>query len=535
MSILPTNLAIGSNSRALGRKKAGLLPARRGAKVGTDKLTFRYGPARPSHLTLAIAAQVQLLAWLRLFFLFFYRHNLLQEGIPFIDGLWPPILLTFLFACLLVKQTLEGLNCYFQISDRGLTIPAKLLPFGWLLIFNTWEWRNVLSILLYENTKSSAASVCSQQTESRFILVRLHPFWKIKINLDDAFTTEECERFMLGLYQFSERAKMNATFIKEAERIETATLYLPVPFSNPSEEKPVDPPKQRPPSLTALWDLELQRTLLSTSYAPLSAGTIVRNGEYVVTEHLASGGQSTTYCIQNTAGESLVLKESVFPEGNNKAISAKARELFAREARLLLKCNHPRIARVYDHFVENGRDYLVLQRIKGLSLGKLVRSRGKVKEREALAWASEILDILTYLHSMSPPIIHRDLTPDNLICSEEGKIFLIDFGAANDALSTATGTLIGKQPYIPPEQFRGKPCPSSDIYALGGALHFLVTGEEPIPLSVSHPRAINPLVSPDLNQFIERCTHQDEHERPDTASCLQIVTRLRKGQFIQGL
>jgi serine/threonine protein kinase len=141
---------------------------------------------------------------------------------------------------------------------------------------------------------------------------------------------------------------------------------------------------------------------------------------------------------------------------------------------------------------------------------------------------------LSYLHSMEPVVIHRDLTPDNLICSEQGRIFLIDFGAANDAIGTATGTMVGKQSYISPEQFRGKAVAASDIYAFGGTLHFLLTGKDPIPLSSSHPRALNPLVSRDVDQFIARCTQQNDHDRPDTTSCAQFVNRLRKGQFIQG-
>jgi len=436
-----------------------------------------------------------------------------------------------------IKQIRDQVQCDFRLSDDGCSLPSRLVPFGWLHIFRTWDWRDVRSVLLFEDpARRVSKGEDARDRAAQFLLIRLYPFWKIKIDLE-AFLAEDREMFLLRLYQFSERAKMNNAFIQEAERIEQKIMYLPVPFLDAHDEDEKQEVKQiegNTVSFTALWEFELERSLLSTSYAPLAIGNTVRGGDYVITEHLASGGQSTTYCIENAAGEKFVLKESVFPDARNKAARVKARELFGREARILAKCNHPQIARVYDYFIDNDRDYLVLQHIPGLTMGQLVRRRGKAREAEVLSWASEILDILNYLHSMEPVVIHRDLTPDNLICSEHGRIFLIDFGAANDAIGTATGTMVGKQSYISPEQFRGKAVAASDIYAFGATLHFLLTGMDPIPLSSSHPRALNPLVSRDVDQFIARCTQQNDHDRPDTSSCAQIVNRLRKGQFIQG-
>jgi serine/threonine protein kinase len=159
-----------------------------------------------------------------------------------------------------------------------------------------------------------------------------------------------------------------------------------------------------------------------------------------------------------------------------------------------------------------------------------------------LRWAGQIGRILEYLHAQEPPIIHRDLTPDNLVLDsvkdgvlgQEDSIVLIDFGAANEFIGNATGTLVGKQCFIAPEQFRGKAVPASDIYALGCTLHFLLTGEEPDALSVSHPRVLNAQVSEDLDQLIAEMTAMDVEKR--IASAGEAIMRIEKVQagLVQG-
>src|SRR5262249_7553965 len=120
-------------------------------------------------------------------------------------------------------------------------------------------------------------------------------------------------------------------------------------------------------------------------------------------------------------------------------------------------------------------------------------------------------------HTMDPAIIHRDLTPDNLILQSDGIVKLVDFNVAHQLESSATATVVGKHAYIPPEQFRGKPTAQSDIYALGCTLHFLLTGQEPDPLTVSRPRLINANVSEELNHIIATCTSLDPTKRYSSA------------------
>ena len=121
--------------------------------------------------------------------------------------------------------------------------------------------------------------------------------------------------------------------------------------------------------------------------------------------------------------------------------------MFAREAKILQLLSYLNIARVLDHFVENDRNYLLLEHINGLDLRDYIKEHGPQPERLIMRWVFELADVLAYLHEQSPPIVHRDVTPDNVVLDRTGSIKLIDFGAANQLLTTATGTLVGKQPY----------------------------------------------------------------------------------------
>jgi tRNA A-37 threonylcarbamoyl transferase component Bud32 len=507
------------------------LPTRRSLSLARGKANFRYLAAKPAPLAIGVAGFLTLESWLRTLIVVLFQQAPAFELTSAIQLYAFQILITLV----LIKLIRQQFECEFKLSDSGLVLPSGLDPYSWLQFSKNWESSDIQSILLFEDT---TRTVWNHETASdrpaKFLLIRLRPFWQVKVDLE-AFANDEREQFILRLYRFSERGKMNDAFVKVAEKIEQESMFLPVPIAESQETKPVEKSNDKAVSFTALWGQELERNLMATSYVPLSLGQTVNGGEYTIAEHLSAGGQSTTYVVTNHAGQKHVLKESVFPDNADQKGKAKVRELFAREARILFKCKHPRIAQVYDYFVENKRDYLVLQHIPGLTVGQLVRRSGAAREAEALGWAAEILDITNYLHSMEPAVIHRDLTPDNLILSESGHIYLIDFGAANDALGTATGTMIGKQSYISPEQFRGKATIASDVYAFGATVFFMLTSKDPVPLSISHPRSLNQRVSPELDQLVAWCTEQEESARPNLTACMQIVNRLRKGQFSQGL
>ena len=278
-------------------------------------------------------------------------------------------------------------------------------------------------------------------------------------------------------------------------------------------------------SYTQMWEEEMSRRFNATAFVPLEPGHELRHGELKVVKQLAFGGLSAIYLAQHNEIDMVVLKEAVVPGSADAATKAKAEQMFNREASLLVKLQHPNVARVLDHFVDDGRNYLMLEYINGQDLREYVKQNGPQKEDVVLKWAMQIADILVYLHHCNPPIIHRDLTPDNLVLKNDGTIRLIDFGAANQFVGTATGTLVGKQAYIAPEQLRGKADLQSDLYAFGGTLHYLLTGRDPVPLMVSRPKEKFSDVSDKMDELVFQLTAFEKSER--TRSAEDALDRLR--------
>jgi predicted Ser/Thr protein kinase len=276
---------------------------------------------------------------------------------------------------------------------------------------------------------------------------------------------------------------------------------------------------------TEMWEDELSRRFSSTAFVPLEPGHKVRKGTLSVIRHLALGGLFAVYLCQLDNKKLVVLKEAVVSDDASEAAQAKAREMLEREASTLLKLQHPAIVHVLDHFVEDKRDYLMVEYISGQDLRQLVRQHGPQSEVNVLDWTLQMATILKFLHEHEPPIIHRDFTPDNLVLKEDGSIVLIDFGTANEFIGTATGTFVGKQAFIAPEQFRGKSVVQSDIYALGCTLFYLLTGEEPEALSTSNPKQHNKNVSNELAELVECCTQIEARDRFQSAA--QLIPILR--------
>jgi tRNA A-37 threonylcarbamoyl transferase component Bud32 len=266
-------------------------------------------------------------------------------------------------------------------------------------------------------------------------------------------------------------------------------------------------------SFTALWMEEAQRRLSTTPFSPLDPGAELQSGRLKVVQPLTAGGWSAIYLCQWQERTSAILKEAVVPPSAKEELKAKAYQHFEREAVLLAGLEHPQIAKVMDYFIENGRQYMVLQRISGANLRSYIRDRGAVSERQAVKWARELLNIVSYLHGQDPPIIHRDLTPENLVLDMRGSLVLIDFGSANEFVGTVTGTLVGKPSYISPEQFSGHAKPQSDLYSLGAVLSFILTGKDPEPLTVANPREQNQAVSEQLNLLVQEMTQLDAKKR----------------------
>jgi len=280
-------------------------------------------------------------------------------------------------------------------------------------------------------------------------------------------------------------------------------------------------------SYTELWEEELGRRFAPTSYIPLEIGRVLRQSTLKVVNPLSSGGLSALYLCQLNGKELVVLKEAVIPESGTESVREKAREMFGREAHLLMKLDHGGIVHVLDFFSEGERNYLMLEYVNGVDLKQLVKQNGAQRESDVLEWAIQIAGSLKHLHEREQPIIHRDLTPDNIVLRNDGQTVIVDFGAANEFIGTATGTFVGKHSFIAPEQLRGKATTQSDIYAFGCTLFYLLTGSEPEALTASNPKELVPAISDELAELVESCTQLEVRDRyQSVAQMLPVLRRL---------
>ncbi|MBX9724773.1 MAG: serine/threonine protein kinase, partial [Candidatus Obscuribacterales bacterium] len=177
------------------------------------------------------------------------------------------------------------------------------------------------------------------------------------------------------------------------------------------------------------------------------------------------------------------------------------------------------VAQVLDAFEEQNAKYIVMEYVRGQDLRSIVKKHGPRSERLVLTWAKEIAEIMLALHSQEQAILHRDLTPDNIMEDDKGFLRLIDFGAAHQLAEGVTGTLIGKQCYIAPEQLRGKASLRSDIYSFGCTLYFLLKGRDPVALRQCDLNDDgNNYLSADLNELVAKCTAFEETQRYNSFS-----------------
>lgn len=173
-------------------------------------------------------------------------------------------------------------------------------------------------------------------------------------------------------------------------------------------------------------------------------------------------------------------------------------KLFEREAQTLKHLSHPSIPGYIDYFeVETPiKGFALVQSyIPTQTLEQYIKSGLIFTESEVKQIATKLLDILIYLHSLSPPVIHRDIKPSNILLSDRsgnnvGDVYLIDFGSVQSAAlkEFGTRTVVGTYGYMPLEQFGDSTVPASDIYSLGATLIYLVTGSHPADLPVRDGR-----------------------------------------------
>ena len=284
---------------------------------------------------------------------------------------------------------------------------------------------------------------------------------------------------------------------------------------------------------TKLWSQALRDARPRLHTNALSTDIRLQNGRFTIKGLIGGGGQGAVYMAEaNDLSENsiVVLKEYVLPDLVHDIEHKDACEQFEKEVHLLSKLNHPGIVKMFDAFVEDHRAYLVLELIAGHSIRDEIQNHGPMPYTVVLPLCQQMAVILEHLHAATPVIMHLDFSPENLMLSPDRKIKVIDFNISSEENSMRTRTVMGKQRYMAPEQYRGKPSVRSDIYALGATLYFMLTGLEPEPITTARCRknSRNAEVIPEsLDKFVSRATALDEEQRFQSVAEVKIeLTKL---------
>lgn len=223
----------------------------------------------------------------------------------------------------------------------------------------------------------------------------------------------------------------------------------------------------------------------SSPAVPSRKGEVI-DGRYRILGLLGEGNSGTTHRAQRIKDGVIVALKEVSLQG---AQSWKLIELFEREVAMLKQLDHPAIPRYIDSFVvdshQDRRYYLAQTLAEGKTLTDWIEGGWRCTEAEAQEVATQLLEILSYLQRCDPPIIHRDIKPLNIIRRDDGKIFLVDFGAVGHTYHNTFmrgSTVVGTFGYMAPEQFRGQACTATDLYSLGATLLYLLTRRSPADL-----------------------------------------------------
>lgn len=296
------------------------------------------------------------------------------------------------------------------------------------------------------------------------------------------------------------------------------------------------------------------------------------HGRYRIIRQLGKGGMGAVYeAHDNVFDTTIALKEILIDLSKNS--TPDQREMiklaFEREGKILAKVNHEAFPHVRDYFQDNNRQFLVMELVDGDDLGDLLEKRASPIAIEEIArWAEQLLDALDYLHTLNPPVIHRDIKPQNLKVNSRGKIKLLDFGIAkgNESQNNAT---ISNQTFVaatlhysPLEQIYRVLDPTfrevisyqfkdrlssvieqnadarSDIYALGATFYHLLTNALPIdalkrsleiwagkpdPLVTAH--ALNPQIPPAVSEVLHKAMNVEHSKRYASAKEMQTAFR----------
>ncbi|MCG2623838.1 Stk1 family PASTA domain-containing Ser/Thr kinase [Arthrobacter sp. I2-34] len=259
------------------------------------------------------------------------------------------------------------------------------------------------------------------------------------------------------------------------------------------------------------------------------AGAIV-DGRYRIISRLARGGMSTVYLATDNRLDRPVALKILYP---HLAADRFFLERFEREAKSAARLSHPHVVGVLDQGYDGDIAYLAMEYVPGHTLRDTLNEKGALTPRLALALLDPVVEGLAAAHQAG--LVHRDVKPENVLMSSDGRIKIGDFGLARAAsASNSTATLIGTVAYIAPELVSNAAADArSDIYSVGIMLFEMLTGRQPftgessiqiayqhVNSSVPLPSSVVPGLAPDLDELVQWCTARDPDQRPHSATAL---------------
>ena len=267
----------------------------------------------------------------------------------------------------------------------------------------------------------------------------------------------------------------------------------------------------------------------------LKAGTMLQD-RYEILEKIGSGGMSDVYKAKCHKLNRLVAIKVLKAEFTDDANFVSK---FKMEAQAAAGLSHPNIVSIYDVVDEGDIHFIVMELVEGITLKSYITKKGRLDVKEAIGIAIQVAQGIEAAHEQH--IIHRDIKPQNMLISMDGKVKVADFGIARAVSSqTMNSTVVGSVHYISPEQARGGYSDErSDLYSLGITMFEMVTGrvpfggdntvtvalahlEDPIPL----PSLMNPGVTPSFERIILKCTEKKPEDRYKNAA--EVISDLRR-------
>lgn len=259
----------------------------------------------------------------------------------------------------------------------------------------------------------------------------------------------------------------------------------------------------------------------------------LRKHGYHVLALLGKGATSEVFCVrEESSGRNFACK--ICREQALHQQASVQRKLFEREAALLRETAHPLFPVWKDDWETEGVGFLVMEYVMGASLEHFLERRKRCIG-EAVRIGLELADGLGYLHEKVPSVLYRDLKACHVIIQADGRVKLLDLGAA--CISEESGrSRAGTPGYAAPEQLmeRDRAETASDVYALGKLLHFMLTGKNPCcpPSEAGPPRMYDPHIPAGLSRVVERCLAQDPRERiPDMRILISQLAPYAKEGF----